>query len=426
MIRRLRNNAFVWNSLILFSGTMLVNVLNYLFHLVVGRMVIAEVYGEIESLISLLTIVSVPAAAIGLIATKYGAQTKASNDPHGSHIVFRYLNRQILIFGVPLLAIAFALTPVVGDFLRIESSVPIFFLWILMFLSFLGAVSNGLLSGWQKFGSVNKAGIWGAFVKVVLGITLIHFGFLVNGAVGSFLAAGVVSYGVSLLCLRFIFNSKASSDREASIPSIDTSTIKHSVLPTFVGILAITLLGNADVVFAKHALEPSLSGEYSALAVVAKTIFFVTGVIASVLFAMTAGEGQKSGASLRTFGQAAALTFLIGFGSVMFFSLFPKFVLGVFFGEKYLGAERFLVWFALAAALHSLANLSLQYLLSIHRARTMRWFLVVAILEIFLLYFYGKSLYGIITVTVSAQLVALFAGFFSVFRRFKRFSIETV
>ena len=420
MIQRLKSNTFVWNSLILFSGTMLVNVLNYLFHFAVGRLVTAPVYGEVEALISLLTIVSVPAGAIGIIATKYSAKMKLSGDKGGSYALFRYLNKQIFFFGLPLLLIVFALTPIIKNFLNIESSIPLFFVWALMFLSFLSAVSNGILSGWQKFGSANATGIWGALSKLILGVVLIKLGFLVNGAVGSFLVAGVVSYGVSLLCLRFILETKSVSDTSQVIQDIDTRTIKQSVLPTFIGIFAITLLGNVDMIFAKHALDPAVSGEYSALSIVARTIFFVTSVIASVLFAMTAGEGQKSEASVHTFKQASLLTLLIGLGSVAFFFLFPSFVLSIFFGAKYLSVSHFLVWFALMAAFYSLANLFVQYLLSLHQMNVMIWFLMIAIGEVFALYFFGKSLYTIIIIATGMQIITMVAGFFFIRRALKR------
>jgi O-antigen/teichoic acid export membrane protein len=415
MLQRLKSNTFIWNSLILFSGTMLVNVLNYLFHFVVGRLVEASVYGEIESLISLLTIVSVPSAAIGLIATTYGARMKQSDDKSGSYVLFRYLNTKILLFGTPLLAVVFALTPFIRDFLQMQSSIPFFFLWVLIFFSFLTAVSGGILSGWQRFGSTNAIGIWGALTKFIFGVALIKLGFFVNGAVGSFLLAGIVSYGVSIMCLRFIIQTKPLSETDSfAVQELDTVALKQSVLPTFIGILAITVLGNVDMIFAKHALDPAVSGQYSALSIVAKTIFFVTGVITSVLFAMTAGEKQQTAASRQTFRQATLLTILIGLGSVAFFAIFPKFTLGIFFGIKYLSAAPSLVWFALMAALYSLANLFVQYLLSQQQMRAMRWFLAIAILEVGALYFFGKNLYTIVTIAIVMQVITLLIGAFFV------------
>ena len=56
-----QENVFVRNSTILFTGSMLMNALNYAFHAILGRMLDAETYGAVQSLIALLVIVSVPA-----------------------------------------------------------------------------------------------------------------------------------------------------------------------------------------------------------------------------------------------------------------------------------------------------------------------------------------------------------------------------
>jgi O-antigen/teichoic acid export membrane protein len=127
---------------------------------------------------------------------------------------------------------------------------------------------------------------------------------------------------------------------------------------------------------------------------------------------MTAGESQRSETSLTTFKQAAMITLVIGCGSVVFFLIFQKFVLGLFFGVKYLHVSGVLVWFALMASLYSLANLFLQYLLSLHQTKVMKWFLIGAIIEVIALYFFGKSLYTIVIIATSMQIITMIAGFF--------------
>lgn len=419
-----RDNPFIRNSAVLFFGTMIMNVLNYVFHLVVGRLVTPSVYGEIESLISLLAIVSVPAAVITLIATKHAAQMKRENNLAGSAAVFAYLSTRVALFGLPFLVVAFVLTPSIGRFLRIESSQPLYFLWILIVLSFLSAVGTGILSGWQRFSHINVAAVSGALVKLILGALLIRAGFAVNGAIGSFVAAGLIGYLVTLQYLRpLIATSSVSSANatEAIAPVIlDTRDIRQSVMPTLIGILAVTLLGNADMIFAKHALSPEVSGTYGALSVVAKTIFFLTGVVASVVFAMTSGEDQRSETSRKTLKQAIILVILFSGCAVIFFALFPRFSLGVFFGATYIEASGFLFAFALTAALYSIANLLIQYILPLHRMRMMLGFLAIALVEIFALSLYGKSLYTVIVIAGLAQVLAIALGWWHI-RRLVRF-----
>jgi len=411
---RLAKNSFIRNSFVLFAGTMIVNVLNYVFHLVVGRMVEPAAYGEIESLISLLAIISVPAATLTLIATKYAANMKAGQDTRGVRILSRYLNRKLFFYGLPLLVLAFCLTPLVKRFLNIGSNLPILYLWGVMALSFLSAVTAGILTGWQKFFHTNISGVLSTILKLGAAFLFIRWGFGVSGVIGSYALAILFGYLISLFFLRRFFYQDASPEDKSVEPHFPS--LKGYVLPAFYGTLAVAILGNADMIFAKHHLGAEASGEYGALFIVAKTIFFVTGVLTTVLFAMSAEESASEKRATYTFRIAAGLTCLTALVSVFFFSLFPGLVMGVFFGEKYLAVSHLLGWFALAAGTYSIANLFLQYLLSLHKTRIASLFLALSGLEIAALFFFGEGLYAIIGITIGTQMLAALLGLFFVLK----------
>lgn len=416
----LSQNTFLRNSIVLFSGTMVVNVLNYIFHLVIGRMVTPSMYGEIESLISLLTIISVPAGTLTLIATKYAAEMKAKEDVPGTKALSQYLNHKILFYGLPLFFLALFLTPLVKQFLHTDTSLPIIFLWGVMFLSFLSAVIVGLLTGWQRFADVNKISISSTVVKFFAALLFVKVGFGVSGVVGSFILAALISYGIAWFLLKkMVRGVSAETVRASAEKMVWGQSLRGYVLPAFYGTLSVAILGNADMVFAKHHLEASLSGEYGALSVVAKTIFFVTGVLTTVLFAMSAEETGRSGseAATRTFRLAAFLTGLVSLSSVVIFSFFPALVLGALFGEKYVAASPLLGWFALAAGIYSLANLFMQYLLSLHETRVTQYLLALSGLEILTLFFFGETLYAIIGITIVTQILATVLGLAFILKR---------
>lgn len=411
----LRENIFVRNSAILFAGTMAANVLNYVFHLMVGRLVSPSDYGEIESLISLLTIISVPAGTLLLIATKYAADMKAAHNVPGTYALSRYLTKKVFLYGAPLLLIALFLTPFVRDFLNIEENLPILLLWAVMFLTFLSAATSGILTGWQKFANTSIVGVLSTVLKLLTVLLLLRMGFAVSGVVGSYVASTLFVYVAGLFLLKRFFQ-KNTSEEQGEI-AITLPAMRGYVAPAFYGTLSVAILGNVDMVFAKHHLEASVSGEYGALSVAAKTIFFVTGVLTTVLFAMSAEESKQKKRGSHTFHLAAWLTLLVATGSILFFSFFPEFVVSVLFGEKYLAVSHLLPWFALAAGVYSLANLFLQYLLSLHETRVTLFFLALAGLEILSLFFFGETFYAIIGITIGTQIVAALFGLWFVLRR---------
>lgn len=408
-------SAFLQNSLIVFVGTMLVSILNYVFHLMIGRSVDAQTYGEIESLISLLSIISVPAATITLIATKYAANMRAEQNIKGTQRLAHYLHRKVLLYALPFFVVILLLTPLVRDFLKLESSIPILFLWGIMFLSFLSAVTSGLLVGWQKFFSLNLAGVISTLLRLAVAFFAIRIGFAVSGVMGSYAVALVLGYLISLYFLHELF--KKSSLVQSATPPIEFSSVKNYVLPALYGTLAMAIFGNADMIFAKHHLDGVTSGEYGALTVVAKTILLASGVLSTVLFAMAAEESHKRVQSLRTLVLATSVTLGLSGGAVLLFFLFPEFVMTLFFGEKYVSVSSLLGWFGVAAAIYSLGNLLLQYLLSINEIRGAVVFLALSGLEIAALFLWGGQIYAIIALTIIAQILAVLLGIFYIWKR---------
>lgn len=410
MIQKVKNNPFARNSLILFIGTMGGSALNYLFHLVIGRMVGVEVYGEVESLISLINIISVPAMTLTMVATKYSAACKADNNPKKNYFIIKYLNKKILLYGLPLFVLIVFLTPLISQFLKVENQLALIIVWVIMLFSFFMSVNTGTLQGWQRFKDASLLGVFSALIKLVTGILLVKIGFELSGAIGSFALGMLAAYLASLIFLRFIFREKSSNGGYES--AVDFVSIKSYIIPVLIGNLSIAILGNADMVLAKHNLNSIEAGQYGALFIVSRIIFFATGVIASVLFSMSAENHHKKGDSVSLLKNALFLTFFVSAGAVIIYFVFPKLVLGILFGDKYLSVASYLGWFAIAASLFSFVNLILQYMLSIHRTKFVYSFLAVSAAATLAVLLLGTSIRSILAITAIAQIISISIGLF--------------
>jgi O-antigen/teichoic acid export membrane protein len=415
MIDRIKNNAFARNSLILLVGTMAASILNYIFHLAVGRMVSSSVYGEVESLISLVSIISVPAGSLMMLVTRDSAGNKADDDKAGSYRLLNHYNKKIFMYGLPILVAAVALSSFIRDFLKIENIWPLLIVWFMMFLSFFGAVTGGILNGWQKFIQSSWGGIWGAFFKLVSFLVLIKFGFGLNGALGSFALGSIASYIISLYFLRFIRKRKGNSLRPEK--KTDSVFLMKYIWPVLLGNLAITILSNADMIMAKHNLSPDAAGQYGALTIISKIIFFVTGVMATVLFSMSSENNHKKNSSRSTLNQAFLMTFFASLAALVFYYLFPEFVMSMLFGNKYNGVAPYLIWFAISVVLFSFVNLIFQYLISIHETKIVYGLLAISLAASFLISFVGYSIFAIITIMIAAQILAFLSGLYFLFKK---------
>jgi O-antigen/teichoic acid export membrane protein len=410
MIQRIKNNAFAMNSAILFGGSMAANILNYFFHLVIGRMVSVEIYGEVESITSLISILGVPAMTLTLIATKYASRAKADKNPAESREIMKYLNKKVLQYGLPLFFLALLFTPYVKNFINISNSWAIILLWLMMLLSFLSAVSGGMLTGWQKFKDSSWIAILSAVIKLTSAIIIIKLGFELNGAIGGFLLGALAAYIASLWVLKLIWKKEKLSGKKENVLPIDFGSIKKYILPTFFATLAINILGSADMVLAKHNLDALSAGQYGALTIVSKIIFFATGIIATVLFSMSAEKNHQKGDSSKILKQASFLIFIASVSAIFIYFLFPNLVLGLLFGGKYNAVSSYLGWFAILVALYSFVNLIIQYLLSINSAKFVYGSAAISVLLIPAILLFGNNIHAILEIAIIAQIASLFWG----------------
>ncbi len=290
-------------------------------------------------------------------------------------------------------------------------------IWGVMFFSFLSSVTVGILMGWQKFFQSSLVGVSATFLKLIFALVILQLGFAVSGVVGSYVLSAIFVYLVNFYFLKKYFQRSVSVGQGIEETGIWTQDLKEHLLPVFFSTLSLAILGNVDMIFAKHHLESFVAGEYGALSIAAKTIFFATGVLTTVLFAMSAEEHHKQEKSSRTFQLAIWLTSLVTIVATTIFFLFPTAIISLLFGKEYLGASQALPWFALAVSAYSFANLFLQYLLSLHDTKLIPFIVALTMLEIIALFFFGNSLYAIIGITIGTQVAAALLGVIFVLKR---------
>lgn len=417
MLDKVKKNDFAINSFILFTGTAVVNVLNYFFHLVLGRISSVEMFGEIEALISFTRIISVPAMALTIVATKFSAHAKAENSKSLTRGVFNYLNKKVFVLGIPLFIFALFFTSFIANFVGTESLWSVLLIWVLMFLLFFNSVSSGFLSGFKKFKQLNRATIIGTIAKFLTGILMVFVGFGAAGAIGGFLVGGIVTYLFSILWLKPVIksNGAAREKEKGHLLKKEILSLKSYVPAAFLGMLAFAVLGNVDMVIARHNLDQISSGQFGALTVVSKTIFFTVVVFSTVMFSMSAEENRKKRNPLGSFFQALVFTALVAFVATLLFFVAPEFILNLFFGEKYLAVAEYLGWFAIMVSLSSIAYLIFQFLLSIQKTKT-RWFLFLAALEVPLILLWGKDILSIVFLASLVQFLAITLGIWLVYK----------
>ena len=84
---------FEKNSLVVFSIMMIANLGNYLYQIIMGKLLTTESFGDLNTLLSLSMVMSVPAGILQLVATKYAASFSARDEAGKASGLLRKLIR---------------------------------------------------------------------------------------------------------------------------------------------------------------------------------------------------------------------------------------------------------------------------------------------------------------------------------------------
>jgi O-antigen/teichoic acid export membrane protein len=363
-------HQIITSSAIVFGGSMLVNVLNYLFTLLVGRILTPSEFGEVVVLFSLMVITSVPSVAIKTVVAKYAAELKSQNRLGQIRKLFRRFTIYSWIVGLIMLVGFWLAAPLIAAYLRVE-------LWAFLIfalavpLTLAMATNKGLFQGTQNFVSFSVIDLVAAGLKLGLGIFFAMLGYSVLGVMAATVTGLVVGYLVGLFIekiqQRQQFPADAAVEHEPNFSLRQTWAFSSGV---FWATFLITLFVNIDIILVKHYLSPAVAGQYSALATVGKLITYGTTSFITVMFPMVASEvtgGKNKGEHLLRIS-----LIIIGISAVMvlmILAIFPRGIVEVLLGSEYMEIAPYLAWFGLGVTFVTLATVIVNYFMACGNTR---------------------------------------------------------
>src|SRR5258708_7580865 len=138
--RRLLTNTFIKSSALVITISTLVNFLNYLFNLIMGRLLNPTQFGEVATLVGLSMIISVPAASLTTLMARQTSTLHAKSNPVQIFQLFSTSSQSVFLLASLATLIFWALIPFLAQFLHI-SLYPILIFSFLLPLSMLTALN---------------------------------------------------------------------------------------------------------------------------------------------------------------------------------------------------------------------------------------------------------------------------------------------
>ena len=354
--------SFEKSGIILFSLTTAAGVVNYLFQVVMGRMMDVETFGVLNALLSLSMVVSVPVASISMITSKYVSECNALGKSDKPVLKGIFFNIAAISLFVILLGIA--LSGVISSFLYIESTALVAFMMLSAGVGFLVPVVSGGLQGQKRFLALGVFCLIVPLSRLLGSIIFVLIGMNVNGVVLSLLMGHSMAIIVGLWLLKVgVFSGLVKAEK-----LVDKSVLRFAGKALSVN-TGLVILTNVDIILVKHLFSDAEAGIYSAASVLGKTILFISGALAIVMFPMVTEAAAVKGDINRIFKKTLLYGGSLSAFCAIVFIAFPELIVTILFGGRYSGAAVYMlpisIWIIAVSFLNTIAN----YLLAIDRAK---------------------------------------------------------
>ena len=396
------DKKFLASGIIVFSGSMIVNVINYLFHLVLGRSLGPADYGVAVSLISFLAILSLPLSTITTVVTKYSSESYALKKYGQIAYLYKKINKYLLIIGIALVALIIIFANQIGNFLQIE---PLYIRLVSIFLifAFLASVTRGILQGVKKFKSYTYNLIIEVAVKLIFFLILFYFGLKITGFIYAFVGSMAIAYLISLLPIKKFIS--------ASLEKINLRSFFGYSTYALLALSTVSALTYFDVLLVKHYFSAEEAGYYAALATVGKIVLFLAMPIITVMFPYISEAHTKNERHFHLLAQTTGIICLMSAAVLAAYYFFPELIIKILYGSKFIVVSNYLFLFGLAMFMLTLVNILIYYFLSIKKLSFVWIVILSAVGELLLIYFRHGNIQTIIynlLITFSFLFVSLF------------------
>ena len=390
-------NFTVKNIGIMFIFTSLTNLINFVYHIIMGRLLGPSEYGVVASVLSFLFIAGAIAGTIETTSAKYASTYLAEDNIVRIKNYFYSITRRILIFTSIIFVIILIFLNRFTDFLKIDSTFPLIFLGIMIIENSLIAIGRGTVQGMKKFKSLGINLLLEAVIKLGLGVILIYAGLRASGAILGFMLATLLSYFLLYFPLKSVLRLK---EREDIKNRIDIKKFYKDIIFILISTILISLFAYTDIILVKHFFSSYETGYYSAAAQIGRIILFFPGAVSLVIFPRFSEKFAKKEKNHGTLIKSLAIVFVISAIFLVFYYLWPELIVRLMYGIEYSDAASLVFRYGIFMTFVSLIYMQIYYFISIEKFWYLIYLFLIIVEQVILIWLFSGSLNSIVLILI--------------------------
>lgn len=403
-------SQMVRGSLLIFLGNNIGNFFNFLYNILMARMLGPKIYGDLGVILSVLAFIGIPLGILHLFLVKIVSSYWGKNDVGAIHSLFSYFTWKLFIVWSAVGFLFIVFHQVILDVLRLDMMAPIAIIAILIAFSGVGTLNRAILQGSLSFLYLTVVGIAEVLLKLIFATGLVFFGYQLVGALAGMTLSGTIIYFLSLIQIKRMVRNAQGKKFALSWKLLSSFT------PVLFSMIILTTFISADIILVRRFFPATVAGEYVALSTVGKITFYAVGPLISVMFPLVSARKSAGLPYLKPLFGTLLVSLALSSLILILYFLFPKFIVGIIFGEKYYGIVPYLGLFSVSICIYSLNSILTHFLLSVSASKSIYTLCMISLVQIVGILAFHESISQVLWVNIFSSFIYFLAAFIFVWQ----------
>jgi len=379
-------------------SVVLVNGGNYLYNLLLGRILGPKQFADAAILITFLLVLSFMAMTFQLVVARFSVTIRATY----MKAFLQYVFKNAISVGVVLGVLVVLFSKSLQLFFNTSSYIMFVIFGCGVPFYFLMSINRGFFQGKKQFKLLSITYQTEMFTRLVLTLLLL---FVIKNQSSILIAIGIfVSLVVGLYPLKF---NKSILAHKTIFPKIEKKQIKNFFIITAFYELSQIIINNSDILMVKHYFDAHQAGLYASLALIGRVVYFMAWMFVMLLLPKVVLLKKQGKPTTKVLLKYVFYITIIAVSIVLVCKLQPILIINLLFGESYVSIAPLLWKYALATGVFAVANIFAYYFLSLDKYIPVVISAIFGSLQIVLIIVYHHSLTQVVHMQIVAMVLLL-------------------
>lgn len=356
----LKSPTLAWQSGFLFAIDTFTNVIDYGFHLFLGRVLRPADFAIVQTLNAILLIIITTFGLLQPVVARYVVEMMALGQPEQVGGIFRHYFRLAAGWGIILMVLAWMGRAALADWLGVPMPAVALSATMLL-LALLRPVTTGILQGQQNFILLGLSRTVFAISRFALGFLLLHF--WPKYQLLAIISAWPIGLALSLVTgLLFTGWRKWQPPKKLSLHFRQQAGWLS--LAAFMAYASFMSLQSLDLIWVNRLFGDGVASSYATAVLLRRALSLLPGAVIAVMYPQAVAQVAGRQKPDRLLIRAALLITLPTLLVTGLYHLAGEWLIRLTFGPLYSEAATWLGWMGLAMVGYGLASVWLNFYLA--------------------------------------------------------------